>query len=236
MITMRSLTCSSHMTRHTEERGFTPEELRLTGGILIMAGSETSATCLSGAIYFLLNNPDWMSQLLAELRGTFERESEMSFQSLAPLKCLNSILQESLRMYPPLPVDLPRMTPKEGTTICGTYIPPNTRVGIPMYPAFRSELNFKHPDTFAPSRWLGDEEYAKDRRSVFQPFSMGSRNCIGQNFAWAEMRSILARLIWNFEMELCPESEQWDQGQKVHFVWVKPPLMVNLKARSEVDA
>jgi len=62
---------------------------------------------------------------------------------------------------------------------------------------------------------------------------MGSRNCIGQNFAWAEMRSILARLVWNFEMELCPESEVWGKGQKVYFVWFKSPLMVKLTARSE---
>lgn len=223
------------MAKYTEGKSFAPEELRLTSSILILAGSETSATCLSGAIYFLLKNPMWMSQLLLELRGAFKGDSEITFQSLASLKVLNSIIQESLRMFPPLPIDLPRMTPKEGATICGTYIPPNTRVGIPMYPAYRSELNFKDPDIFAPNRWLGDEEYANDRRSVLQPFSMGSRKCIGQNFAWAEMCSILARLVWNFEMELCPESEGWDQGQKVYFVWSKPPLMVKLKARSESD-
>ncbi|KAF1928356.1 putative benzoate 4-monooxygenase cytochrome P450, partial [Didymella exigua CBS 183.55] len=224
-----------HMTKHTEGKGFALEELRLTSSILILAGSETSATCLSGAIYFLLKSPDWLSKLSVELRSAFKSESEITFQSLAPLKVLNSIIQESLRMYPPLPVDLPRMTPEEGATISGTYIPPNTRVGIPMYPAFRSELNFKNSDAFAPNRWLGDEEYASDRRSVLQPFSMGSRNCIGQNFAWAEMRSILARLVWNFEMELCPESEGWDQGQRVYFVWSKPPLMIKLKARSEFE-
>jgi cytochrome P450 len=224
------------MAKHTKGIGFSPEELRLTSNILILAGSETSATCLSGAIYFLLRHPHWTSQLHSELRNSFHSPSEMTFRSLAPLKVLNAIIQESLRMYPPLPIDLPRMTPKQGATIAGTFIPPNTRVGIPMYPAYRSKSNFKDPDTFAPSRWLGDEKYASDRRAVFQPFSMGSRNCIGQNFAWAEMRCILARLVWGFEMELCRESERWDEGQKVYFVWFKPPLMVKLKARNEAVA
>jgi len=161
------LTRDSHMAKHTKGKGFAPEELRLTSSILILAGSETSATCLSGAMYFLLQHPEWTSQLLSELRSAFRSSSKMTFQSLAPLKVLNSIIQESLRMYPPLPIDLPRMTSKEGATIAGTYIPPHTRVGIPMYPAFHSATNLKDPDTFVPNRWLGDEEYAGDRRAVF---------------------------------------------------------------------
>ncbi|KAF3054060.1 hypothetical protein E8E11_010913 [Didymella keratinophila] len=140
-----------HMAKHTKGKGFAPEELRLISGILILAGSETSATCLSGAIYFLVQHPEWTSQLLSELRSAFRSSSEMTFQSLAPLKVLNSIIQESLRMYPPLPIDMPRMTTKEGASGAGTYIPPHTRVGIPMYPAFHSETNFKDPDTFAPN-------------------------------------------------------------------------------------
>ncbi|KAF2626333.1 cytochrome P450 monooxygenase-like protein [Macroventuria anomochaeta] len=205
--------------------------LRLTSGLLIIAGSETSATCLSGAVYYLLKNPTWITCLLSELRSAFKNESEMSFQSLSHLKVLQAVIQESLRMYPPLPVDMPRMTPPEGATVCGAYIPPHTSISIPHYPAYHSHLNFKDPDTFAPERWLGDEKYADDRRSVLQPFSMGSRNCIGQNLAWAEMRSILARLVWSFEMELLPESEGWDQGQKIYLLWFKPALMVRLRAR-----
>ncbi|KAJ4373726.1 hypothetical protein N0V86_007869 [Didymella sp. IMI 355093] len=223
-----------YMAKHTQGKGFAPEELRLTSIFLILAGSETSAACVSGAIYFLLKNPAWTSKLLHELRSAFQSSSDMTFQSLSPLRILNSIIQESLRMYPPAPIDLPRTTPTQGATICGTFVPAHTRVGIPMYPAYRSARNFKNPDSFAPNRWLGDAEYAGDRRAVLQPFSMGSRNCIGQNFAWAEMRSILARLVWSFEMELCPESEGWDQGQKVFFGWFKRPLMVKLKARSGV--
>jgi cytochrome P450 len=214
----------------------TPEELRLTSALLIVAGSETSATCLSGAIYYLLKHPIWMTRLQAELRNAFRDEQEICFQSVSRLKVLHAILQETLRMYPPLPVDVPRITPSEGATVCGTYIPPHTRVGIPMYPAYRSSLNFKDPNSFAPERWLGDEKYTDDRRSVLQPFSMGTRNCIGQNLAWAEMRTILARLVWNFDMELLPESEGWDEGQKIYVLWHKPPLMVKLKAGSLVES
>lgn len=45
-----------------------------------------------------------------------------------------------------------------------------------------------------------------------------------------EMRLILARLLWNFELELCQESKDW-KNQKTHYLWEKQPLMCKLKSR-----
>ncbi len=53
---------------------------------------------------------------------------------------------------------------------------------------------------------------------------------VGQGLAMAEMRSILARVLWHFEFSLCEESEYWDD-QKVFVLWEKPELWVKLKAR-----
>ena len=49
--------------------------------------------------------------------------------------------------------------------------------------------------------------------------------------AYHEMRLIIAKLLWHFDMELCVESEEWIK-QKVYTLWEKPPLMVKLIARS----
>lgn len=61
-----------------------------------------------------------------------------------------------------------------------------------------------------------------------QPFSHGPRNCIGKNLAYAEMRLIMARMAWNFEFELMPQSYDWTEGQKVFTVFQKPPLSMKL--------
>jgi hypothetical protein len=47
------------------------------------------------------------------------------------------------------------------------------------------------------------------------------------------MRLILARIIWNFDMKMAPESEGWIDDQKVLFFWDKPPLNVHLIPRFE---
>lgn len=92
--------------------------------------------------------------------------------------------------------------------------------------------NFHRPRDFVPERWLDNApaEFANDDKAAFQPFSIGNRNCIGKNLAYAEMRLILAKVIYNFDMELDEKAtgNWWDQ--KAWGVWWKGPLMVKLTA------
>jgi cytochrome P450 len=78
-----------------------------------------------------------------------------------------------------------------------------------------------------PERWLGDPAYRDDRRECFQPFAYGPRDCLGQNMALHEMRLIIARLFFKFNLELCEESSRWDD-QKAFVLWEKKPLMCRL--------
>jgi cytochrome P450 len=209
----------------------TRAEMNANSSILIMAGSETSATLLSGLVYHLLHNPIWLAKLQDEVRTAFTEEAQITFTSTSQLKLMTAIIQETFRVYPPVAGSMPRIVPKEGALVAGTFIPGNTTIGVPQYVASRSSHNFKDPEKFAPERFLGDERYAADKRSVIQPFSVGPRNCIGQTLAWAEIRTILGRLIWNFDLELVDTSKNWER-QKVWVLWSKPSLMVKLKART----
>jgi cytochrome P450 len=220
--------------RHNDERGMTRPEIELLTSTIVIAGSETSATLLSGAVYYLLKNPAWFERLQLEVRDAFPKESQITFTTVAHLKTLNAVIYETFRMYPPVSVALPRIVPKKGATVSGIFFPPGTRIGIPQYAAYRSPRNFTNPETFAPDRFMENEVYAHDKRSIIQPFSVGPRNCIGQTLAWAEMRTILSRLVWNFDMELVDPSKVWE-NQKTFVLWDKPSLMVKLKVREGAD-
>ena len=69
-----------------------------------------------------------------------------------------------------------------------------------------------------PSEWLpeiyGDPSspFYNDRRDAFKPFSDGPRNCIGRNLAYHEMRLILAKVLWGFDLELAEGSGRGDDG------------------------
>jgi len=220
----------SYFIKNNDGKPVTVNDIERTCSTMIVAGSETSATLLSGAIYFLLRNMNWMAKLQDEIDVAFESEEQISFAGVSQLDVLNAIINETFRMYPPVPSSLPRIVPPEGAIVCDKELPPGTQLGIAQLAMNRSSRHFTNPDTFAPERFLGAEKYANDKHEVINPFSVGPRNCIGQSLAWAEIRTILVRLVWHFNMRLEDGDIAWEK-QKVFILWQKKPLLVRLTAR-----
>jgi hypothetical protein len=52
------------------------------------------------------------------------------------------------------------------------------------------------------------------------------------SFAYAEMRLILARLLFSFDFELVDKENRWDE-QSAFILYQKPPLMLHVKPRQE---
>lgn len=111
-----------------------------------------------------------------------------------------------------------------------------TVVTYSTWAAFQSPSNFHQPSEFLPERWLDSANhpsspFASDKRDAFQPFGMGPRNCLGQVIAWAEMRLILARIVWTFDVKAARKVEDWNRQQS-QIVWAKEPFEVRLRWRS----
>ncbi|PQE17491.1 Isotrichodermin C-15 hydroxylase protein [Rutstroemia sp. NJR-2017a WRK4] len=225
----------SYILRHNDERGMSRDEIMKTSGTLIVAGSKNTATLLSGALFHLLKGPQNLEILVDEIRTTFDSPADMNFAKLGNLRYLKACLQEAFRMYPPVPGVLPRRAPEGGSTIKGYFLPENVNMHKHnQWAAYHSENNVSSSDKYIPERWLNDPRFATDKQNVLQPFSLGPRNCIGQasntHLAMAEMRAILARVLWHFDISLCAESQHWGQ-HKVFILWDKPDLFVKLEAR-----
>ncbi|XHG03733.1 hypothetical protein AWENTII_007026 [Aspergillus wentii] len=219
----------TYVLRYNDERGMTQRELEANSSLLIIAGSETTATLLSGCTFYLLRHPEIHKKLINEVRGSFQTQEEINFLSVAKLSYMNCVLEESLRMYPPVPGVLPRRVPDGGAMIDGEFIPEGTSVSMGYYSAFRAESNFAEPDSFIPERWSENKDpaFASDNKEVLQPFSYGPRNCLGKNLAYAEMRLIMAKVLWNFDLSLDSDSYNWDI-QPSYTIWQKHPLNVKL--------
>ena len=111
----------------------TKPEIKATFGIVLIAGSETTATLLSGATFCLLKNPDALQKLTTEIRNTFSKAEDITFNAVARLPYLQACIQEALRMYPPVPGIFPRRTGPEGDIINGRFIPRNVCESILTY-------------------------------------------------------------------------------------------------------
>ncbi|PSR97238.1 cytochrome P450 monooxygenase [Coniella lustricola] len=209
------------------------QQIRLNASLLIVAGSETTATALSGATFLLGRHPEILAKLTQEVRSSFASVQEITLLSVQNLKYMLAVLDESLRLFPPVPSSLPRVMRKGGDVLCDVFVPEDTVVELWQYPMFRSPKNFTLPDSFIPERWLGDARFDNDKREAVQPFSFGPRNCLGKNLAYAEMRMILARVIFSFDIELAEPQVDWIDSNDVYMLWDKNPLMVYLKPRKE---
>lgn len=94
---------------------------------LAIAGSETTASSLSGITNYLVNNPEKLDILKMDIRRRFQNENEISLDSLRDLEYLNAVIKEGLRLCPPVPWVLPRRVPPGGHTVCGVWLPGNVR-------------------------------------------------------------------------------------------------------------
>ncbi|CAL8574905.1 hypothetical protein XPA_000851 [Xanthoria parietina] len=226
----------SYLLSRVDDRGLSRDEIVDSGRTLILAGSETTATMLSGLTYHLLRNPTVLHRVQSEVRAAFQNQDEITLRSVSKtglLPYMEAVIQESFRMYPPVPAILPRITGSGGAIIDGNFVPKNVSVGVHQWSTYRSSANFACPDTFDPERWLPDPpaKYRGDVKAALQPFHLGPRGCVGKSLAYHEIRSILARVLWNFDLQLDEATRNWeDQGEYV--IWDKPPLWVRLKHRA----
>lgn len=121
-----------YILHRPEGKGLTLPEMLSNSSVFILAGGETTATLLSGAIYLLSRNPDKMKKLVEEIRTSFTNDSMITIESASRLKYLPAVIEESLRMYSPVPEGLPRVVPKGGTLIDGKFVPEGVRPVLSM--------------------------------------------------------------------------------------------------------
>lgn len=121
------------LVRRRHEWNLSFEKLTSNSFILILAGSETTATTLAGATYLLLTHPEVLARLQQEVRTAFKSVDEINIASVNKLSYMLAVLNESLRMYPPVTSNLVRVVPRGGAQIAGRFVPEGVSNQIPGF-------------------------------------------------------------------------------------------------------
>lgn len=108
--------------------GMSEGEMLNNASVLVLGGSETSATTLSGATFLLLTHPDVMKKLVHETRTSFQSADEITLFSVNKLTYMLAVIEESMRLYPPVVFTGWRTPPKGGGRVMGKFIPEGVRI------------------------------------------------------------------------------------------------------------
>ncbi|CAH1279726.1 unnamed protein product [Diabrotica balteata] len=166
----------------------------------MFAGHDTTATAISFALYCLAMNPRVQERAFIEQQemfGTNLKTAKPTINQLQEMKYLEMVIKESLRLYPSVPFLGRAISDDEEFIWEGNVFRKGIEVLICIYHMHRNPKYFHDPDTFIPERF---EEVNKYNSFIFLPFSAGFRNCIGQRFAMLEMKSIISKVLRNFEL------------------------------------
>ena len=125
-----------------EKVSLTEKDVREEAGNLIVAGSDTTAVTLTYLVWAVLKHPDLQARLEEEV-AQLSSELEMTELEAAPV--LNSVIEETLRLYGAAPGALPRTVPSQGMTMGGYHIPPGTEVSTQAYTNHRDPSIFPDP-------------------------------------------------------------------------------------------
>ena len=115
-----------HNNEKDESQNMSRSEIVDSACILIVGGSETTATILCGATYLLTKHPEVLRKLRKELDEAFEFEEDINLLALGRLPYLQAVIDESLRFYPPASSIFPRRT-VGWEVIDGHSVPPDVR-------------------------------------------------------------------------------------------------------------
>ncbi|KFO28941.1 leukotriene-B4 omega-hydroxylase 3 isoform X1 [Fukomys damarensis] len=176
------------------------EDLRGEAATFMFKGYETTASGLSWALYNLARHPEYQERCRQEVRELLRGRGpeEIEWEDLAQLPFLTMCIKESLRLHPPV-TDISRCCTQDVVLPDGRVIPKGVTCLISIFGLHHNPAVWPDPEVYDPFRF--DPENSKDRSPLaFIPFSAGPRNCIGQTFAMAEMKVVLALTLLRFRV------------------------------------
>ncbi|ONK77223.1 uncharacterized protein A4U43_C02F4350 [Asparagus officinalis] len=176
---------------------------------IFIAGTDTSAATVIWAMSELMRNPAVMKKAQRTVREVVGNKGKVEEADLPKLRYIRFVINETLRLHPPLPLLIPRETTQH-CKINGYDIDPKTRVFVSAWAIGRDEESWENPEEFNPDRFIGISVDYKGHDFKFLPFGAGRRICPGINFGVASAELALANLLNAFNWELPPGTRKED--------------------------
>ncbi|KAL5219010.1 hypothetical protein ABZP36_019694 [Zizania latifolia] len=227
---------SSYINDEEENAGTVDAFLRDTTINLMLAGRDTTGSALSWFFYLLTKNPRVALRILQELESatsTTTPDGMVTFDQdeLGRLVYLHAALCESLRLYPPVPME--HKEPVAADVLpSGHEVLPGDKIVVSLYAMGRMESVWGSDcREFRPERWVSEDgklRYVPSYR--FMSFNSGPRTCLGKDMAFVQLKAVAAAVVKNFEFDAVPGHHVVEPKLSI-ILHMKNGFMVRVKRR-----
>ncbi|KAL1123287.1 hypothetical protein AAG570_002373, partial [Ranatra chinensis] len=188
-------------------------------------GHDTTSSALTFTLFLLGVHQDVQDRVVAELYDIFgDSDRACELKDLQQMTYLEMVIKESLRLYPSVPL-IARYLTKDLKLDGDVVIPSGANLYILPFLIHRNEEYYPDPDRFDPERFAEDE-CAKRHPYAFIPFSAGPRNCIGQKFAFMEMKVVISTLLRRTKIESITQRGDF---KLLSLLIIRPTIPIMLK-------
>lgn len=177
-------------------------DLRAEVDTFMFEGHDTTTSGISWFLYCMALYPEHQQRCREEVREILRDKDSFQWDDLAKMTYLTMCMKECFRLYPPVP-QVYRQLNKPVTFVDGRSLPAGSLISMHIYALHRNSAVWPDPEVFDPLRF-SPENVSGRHPFAYMPFSAGPRNCIGQQFAMAEMKVVTALCLLRFEFSLDP--------------------------------
>ena len=169
---------------------------------IMFGGFHTSSNTAAWACLELARHPEYQREVIAEVDAIYGSGDDLSFTSLREMPVLEGFVGETLRLHPPL-CTLMRQVVNQPFEYKGNTFEVGTNLVISPYVSHRIPEVFPDPERFDPHRPQPEHVFA------LIPFGGGKRKCVGNAFAYLQVKAILTALLSRYELSLVDPPETY---------------------------
>ncbi|KAF2470653.1 cytochrome P450 [Lindgomyces ingoldianus] len=212
-----------------------PAALEDDSRVVIIAGSETTATTLAGILFYLAKYPEKQKKLQRLVDKAMPAGySDWNYEKVKSVTYIDDFISETLRLRPALLNGGPRETPAQGIRVDEVHIPGKTNVLVPIQLIHRDPRWWQQAEEFVPERFGEKREEMGTEKAPYLPFSLGAYSCPGKNLAQLSLRTSLSSIVQNFDVSFAPGETgvAFDKEVLDTFTVTLPPLQLQFTPRS----
>jgi len=168
----------------------------------MFAGHDTTTSAIEFMLFNLAKHPEIQKKVYDEIVEVMGPDSSepVTLSRLNNLNYMDLVIKECLRLYPSVPFIARYL--REDVEVNGAVYPADHSIIMAIYCMHRDPKIYPDPLTFRPERFLVQKSHDQMNAFSYTPFSGGYRNCIGQKFAQYEIKTVISKLLQNYQIDL----------------------------------